>query len=651
MNAGQESSVVRFGPFELDRRTGELRKRGRKVRLQEMPFRTLEALVADPGQVVTRDELRRLLWPDDTFGDFDNGLNNAIARARSALGDSAANPRFIETVGRRGYRFICEVVAADAQVTSEPTPAALEPPPIAFEPALVAPAPRPVAPEHPPAPLATSRRPRRLRAAALMAAAGAVTVALLLARDTGAPTSAAPIRSIAVLPLDNLSGDVEREYFADGMTDAIITHLASIRALRVISRQSIMRYKENNTPMRQIAADLGVDAVVEGTISQSGNRVRITAQLIDARDDRHLWAQTFDREAGDVLALQSDVARAIAAQVHVVTTAAEQQRLQTSRGVSVSAHESFLKGKYHIAKGTEESVRRGIASIQEAIAEDPGYAPAHAWLAAGYHRLAMVYLGGSPAQWRPLAAAAAERALALDPNEPDALTELAFARFHEWKWAESERLYRRAIEVAPGSGAVRMRYAELLSTRGRIDESIQEASIAESLDPLNLQVITVHGMMLQFARRFEDAVPKYRSALDLDANYPLARWFLGMTLSEMGRQAEAVEEGRIAVRVAPGSPAIRGFYGSFAALAGDTAEAQRVLAGLHADVAAGRYVPPPAFASIYLALGKRDEFFAWMERGYHEHTNLMAFLPTSAWLDPVRGDARFKDLLRRVHGN
>ncbi len=343
MNTAGSSQVACFGAFKADLRAGELLKNGRRIRLQEQPFQILAMLLERPGEVVTREELHRKLWPADTFVDFDHGLNNAINRLREALGDSPEAPRYIETLSRRGYRFIAPVEhGAAAPAVSAPEIAA---PPVAVP--------------------ATKRRPFGWTffvpgALVILAAAFVLTNVGGWRQRLWRTSAPARIRSIAVLPLENLTGDPSQEYFAEGMTDALITNLAQIKALRVISRTSVMHYKGTRKPLPEIAKQLNVDAVVEGTVTRSGERVRIDAQLIEARTDRHLWAQSYERDLRDILALQSEVSRAIVKEIRIKLTAEEQAYLSAARPVNPEAYEAYLRGKYYYYKPESGVKEHGI---------------------------------------------------------------------------------------------------------------------------------------------------------------------------------------------------------------------------------------------------------------------------------------------------
>lgn len=384
----RQVQVVRFGTYELSLQSGEVRKAGVRIRVQQQPFKVLEVLLEHPGEAVTREELRSRVWPNESFGDFDQAVNIAIAKLRSALGDSADNPRYIETLPKRGYRFIADVwfVDADGRVRrpesvsagSPETEPGRQPPANVL---AVPPVTEPVTEFRPePQNLASAvapHRPKRLGPRALMALAALAILAILSVLFFRARARAPAIRSLAVLPLENLSGDASQNYFSDGMTDELITDLAQISALRVISRTSVMVYRGARKPLPQIARELHVDAVVEGTVLRVGDRVRITAQLIDAASDKHLWSQSYEGELRDTLALQDRVARAIAEQIRINLTPREQAALKSVRVVNPEAYESYLKGRFFWNKRTAEGLRVALAYFNQAIEEDPNYAQAY----------------------------------------------------------------------------------------------------------------------------------------------------------------------------------------------------------------------------------------------------------------------------------
>src|SRR5580658_343630 len=515
----QPDGRIRFGVFEVDLRAGELHKHGLRIRLQEQPFQVLAILLERAGQVVTREELQKKLWPADTFVDFDHGLNKAVNKIRDALGDSAESPRFVETVARRGYRFLAEVKGADdiAVRSSEFAPAQL-------------------AASHPPAPQTGDRAefvdaaamPQRrlpplawkIWAFVLLAVIAAFAAWKIHSRNR--PTSA--IHSLAVLPLESLSNDASQDYFADGMTDELISDLGQISALRVISRTSVMAYKHARKPLPQIARELNVDAIVEGTVLRSGEQVRITAQLIEASTDKHLWSQSYQGELKDTLALQNQVARAIAEQIRINLNPQEQAALKSAKVVNPEAYESYLKGRYFWNKRTPDSLKVALAYFNQAIDEDPTYAQAYSGLADTYALLGDWQYGVmTPKEALPKAKAAAIKALELDSTLSEAHNSLAFCfDAFDWDFAAAGKEFQRAIELNPGYATAHHWYAWHLSLLGRYDEAIEEMRKAKSLDPLSLIINADLAELLVLAHSYDESMQQSRKTIEMDPNFALA---------------------------------------------------------------------------------------------------------------------------------
>ncbi len=541
--------VIHFGAFQIDLSSGELRKHGIKLRLQEQPFQILVMLLERPGQVVTREELRSRLWPADTFVDFDVGLNNAILRLRNVLGDSTEKPRFIETLPRRGYRFLAAVDVISV----------LLPPPAITQPSSSSVGQGPIASGQA-VPIDGTRLPAlRARSAKFWLAAGVpvVAVALLFGFNVGRfrerilGRPAAPrIQSIAVLPLENLTGDPGQEYFVDGMTDALITDLARIGSLRVISRTSSMQYKRAQKQLPQIAQELKVDAVVEGTVVRSGDRVRIDAQLILANTDQHLWADSYEGTLDQILALQSAVAEAISNQVRARLTPEERARLANQRAVSPEAYELYLRGRYFLEIRTQDGINKALQYFQEATEKDPTSALAFSGLADAYGLLGgFGFLPVKEAVSK--ARAAAEKAVSLDGSSTEALTSLAAQTDDP---AEAEKLFRRALQGNPGYAQARHWYARFLSENKRYDEALTEIRRARSLDPLSVRIIVNEGEILFFAGQFDKAREQLQMALDMNPNFPITHWALGRSLFYAHQYEAALGHLRKAVELNPNAP-------------------------------------------------------------------------------------------------
>ena len=445
------SKIVRCGVFEIDLKAFELRKHGLRLKLAEQPFQILAILLEQPGEVITRDELRERLWPGDTFVDFDHGLNNAVMRLREALGDSHDNPRFIETLPRRGYRFIAPVEEIHAASKSNPggdpqanSSAALHASDgsaqlSADHHQLVS---RPEASNW----LTLPRIALMSAAVLVFAVLSGLAVHFVRGWESG-KINPAHNMSLAVLPLENLSGDAEQDYFADGMTDELTANLAKIRSLRVISRSTAMAYKGTHKPLSEIARDLKVDAVVEGTVLKAGNRVRITAELVQVSTDHHLWADTYESQIGDVLALQNRVSSAIVDQIRINLSPEDKQRLAKNPSVSPDAYEDYLKGRYYWNRRSSDGFTKAIGYFEDATRRDPQYALAYAGLADCYGIIGATIYGSLPAaEAAPKAKAAAIRALEIDSSLAEAETSLATAKFnYDWDWAGADVELKKAL--------------------------------------------------------------------------------------------------------------------------------------------------------------------------------------------------------------
>jgi len=617
--------TYRFGPFEFQPRTGELRKQGRKVRLREQPGQILTLLLARPGELVTREEARQALWPGDTFVDFDVGLNSAVKRLRDALDDSAEQPRFVETLPRRGYRFIA-AIEADAPAAEHVEAI----PPASPLPEVVTAG-------------TTDRRWPKLAIAAL-AVLGAVGAVLALRARPGppaVPTTAGPITSIAVLPFENLSGDREQDYFVDGMTDALITSLAQLRALRVISRTSVTQYKKTDKLLPRIAADLNVEAVVEGTVVRSGNRVRVTAQLVHAATDRHLWARSYERELSDILTLQAELAGAIAQAVQVKIRPDEQQRLARTAVVNPAAYDVYLKGRFHLF--SPGGLPKAAEYFQQAIAADPAYAPAYSGLSDTY-RLS----GGRaarPSESMPKAEAAARKALALDDTLAEAHASLAGVLYrYQWDWEGAEREFQRSLDLDPSYAEGHRAYAVYLLTVRRNDEAVAEARRAVALSPLSPTMNVELGGALVRVGRYDEAIDQAHKALEIDPRFGRAHMVMATAHEGRGDRARAVSALEDAAALGGGGRSA--WLGYFYGISGRRREALDVLASIE-ERARTQYVSPQQFAVVHLGLGHQEEALAFLEKAYDERAfEVLGF--SGPLFDQLNADPRFRDLLRRM---
>jgi TolB-like protein/DNA-binding winged helix-turn-helix (wHTH) protein/Tfp pilus assembly protein PilF len=619
---------LRFDNFELDLRTEELRKHGVRLRLQGQPLQVLAALLKRAGDVVTREELRAQIWTTDTFVDFDHSLHNAIARLREVLGDSAERPRYIETLPRRGYRFIAPVDAGDVPATAGAADSA---PPTAL-------------PGH----------PRLIKSHALLLtmafAVLVISIVLWLARTGGAPTNAAPrLNSIAVLPLENLSGDPSQEFFADGMTDQLITDLAKVGSLRVISRTSVMRYKGTRKGLPEIARELNVDAIVEGSVVRSGQRVRVTAQLIQAPTDQHLWAETYDRDLGDILKLQGEVANAIAGQVRAQLTPTQQALIRRAAAVDPAAYDAYLKGRlYFVNEFTKpDSLKKAQHLFEEAIQKDPNFALAYAGLADTY-----VYLAFSGALQKESAYQSAKQALAkaleLDDTIGEAHDTLGVLYWQfDWDWDAAEREFNRAIALAPSYSCAHEDRAIFLAAAGRRSEALAEIAKIDQLD-YSFSSATAESNTYYALRDYPALIEASRRALLLDPKDSGQHYFLGVGYEGTGEVQQAISEFQKAVQFSDGSlgPAVALAHAYSAA--GKKAEAEKILRDLERK-AKHTSASPYTMATIYAGLGDNDKAFDLLEKAYSEKSLDFALgLQSDLLLDRLRPDPRFQIMLRRI---
>ena len=648
------ANSVRFGVFEFDLRSGELRKHGIRIKLQEQPCQILALLVEHRGEMVTREELQRRLWPSDTFVDFDHSLNTAVMRLREALNDSSDNPRFIETLPRRGYRFVAPVEPSSASLAETTSPQTGEV--SAFQGALAKDS-STLSPHSPVLPATAARPGGRVRRPVVLSAT-VVLLGIVLAGGLGARYLRKPavltahpeqITSLVVLPLENLSADTDQAYFADGMTDELIAHLAKIRSLRVISRTSSMEYKGTHTTLSQIARDLNVDAVVEGTVLRSGDRVRITAELVQVATDRHLWAETYESQLGDILALQSHVASAIVNEIRVKLTPEDQRRLASSRPVSTQSYENYLKGRYYWNKRSQESLTKAINYFQVAIEKDPQYALAYAGLADCYSIIASAIVGTVPtAEVAPKARAAALKALELDNTLAEAHTSLATVRFnYDWDWNAAARGFRRAVELNPSYATVYQRNSLYLMSMGRTRESIAEMNRAHDLDPLSISTNFSLGWRLYMSREYDQAIEQLRNTIDMDPDFVLPHLVLGQAYEQKKAYDQAITELRRAADISHNSPPALAALARTYGVSGRTTETRNLLDQLMQQ-SNKQYVSPFYVAIVHAGLGEDDQALDWLERAYRDRSNAIVFMKVDPQLDSLRSNPRFRELQRKL---
>jgi TolB-like protein/DNA-binding winged helix-turn-helix (wHTH) protein/tetratricopeptide (TPR) repeat protein len=632
---------LRFGVFEADLRLGELTRSGKRIRLQEQPFRVLAMLLERPGELVTRAELHNELWPQ-TIVDFDHGLNKAVSKIRDALGDSADNPRFVETIAGRGYRFLADVTpigepAVPVTVPQVPLPVAPAlPPQPAQEPPPVYNRPEPVPAQSP---------PHRLRWIASIAIVLLIAVAIgVFWKRTRVPPR---LHSLVVLPFQNLSNDPSQEFFADGMTDELITHLGQISALRVISRTSAMSYKSTSKSLTDIARELNVEAVVEGSVLRAGDRVRITAQLIRVPADEHIWAHSYEGEIKDTLALQRDVAGAIVQQVGATLTQPELRALGSSRPVVPEAYEAYLKGRYFWNKRTRDGLDKSIEQFDHAIEMDPTYSPAYSGLADAYSLSGDWEYGIlSPQEAAAKSHDAAVKAVSLDDNSAQAHTSLALSLdLYGWEWEAAEKEYQRALQLNPGYATAHQWYAWHLLVTGRTNEGLVELRTAYSQDPLSLIISADLADALCIARLLDESVQQSQRTLDFDPNFALGHYQLGQALAQKGLHDRAIAEFEKAIASGGHADTFDANLAYSLALSGRKPQATAILTNLLARNEQNSSAQSN-IALIYVGLGDRDQALAWLDKAYESRFNPSILLrPT---FDSLRGEPRFQNLRRKM---
>jgi TolB-like protein/DNA-binding winged helix-turn-helix (wHTH) protein/tetratricopeptide (TPR) repeat protein len=623
----------RFGAFELDAATGELRKGGLLLKLPPQPLQVLRLLVEHAGQLVTREEIRRCLWKDSTFVDFEHGINFSINQIRGALADNAEKPRYVETLPRRGYRFIAQMHG------EEQTHLVAQPKPI--------------------------RRLRNLIVPTVVVLLGVIGAGVLLGlnvhdwRDRLSRHATKPrVQAIAVLPLANLSGDSEQEYFADGMTEALITELGKTNVPRVISRQSVMQYKGSKKPLEEIARELNVDAMLEGTIERSGDRVRVTVHLEQASPEGQLWASTYDRSVRDILSLQDEIARTVIDEIQVKLTPRDGAQLSRARSVNPEAYADYLRGRSVLAgrlaslsklasksQYTEQDVQTAISYFKSAIDKDPAYAQAYAGLADAHIYLGSPgWIGGhSPKETLSDAKEAATTALKLDPSLPEAHFSLAQTLQYDWNWPEAEKEYKLALKLNPNYVNAHLEYGRFVQALGRNDEALVHVHYADELDPLNIAAKETEAWVTYASRQYDLALKQFESLGNEGGLIHVYR--------EKGMYPEAIAWNKRCTASHPSHSrdqyplaVLASIYG----LQGRNDEAEALIKELK-ETARHRYVSGFFFAEAYAGLGQSDEAITWLERAYEEHDQWLVFANSYPGLDRLRSEPRFQALMRRMN--
>jgi TolB-like protein/DNA-binding winged helix-turn-helix (wHTH) protein/tetratricopeptide (TPR) repeat protein len=629
-----DSPHVRFGPFELDPSAGRLFKEGIPLKLQPQPFRVLLLLTSRPGQVVTREEIRRRLWGDSTFVDFEGGINFSVNRIRALLCENAEKPRYIETIPRVGYRFIGSLEPSNGNGVGSA---------VSVETTSL----RVVTRSSEKAAPGASKF--HWKQSLLYGFPMAITLATLLGWwgvdrwKASRKLSNEPIRSLAVLPLENLSGDPSQDYFADAVTDQLITDLGRSGQLRVISRTSVMRYKKTDKTLPEIARELNVDAIVEGSVTRSEDDVRITAQLIQASTDVHLWADSYKGNLRDVLGLQENVAGAIADRVASRLATTRQLVPASSRTVSPAAYEDYLRG--FAQPTTIDGTQASIDYFESAIRQQPDYAEAYSGLARSYtwlgHMLAL-----PPGESFTKAKSIAERAIALDDRIVDAHSILGQIHLlYDWDFAAAEKELRRAMELNPNSVGARSRYAEALAASGRYHEAMEEIYRTQQTDPMAVNAASVAGF-LYWSHQYDEAIAAAQKTIATNPNSYNGHLFLGLSLEQKRQFSGALPELRKAVELS-NDKMWNGFVAHDLALSGNKVEARRILREME-GTSKHTYVSPWWLAMVNTGLGDKERAFYWLEKAYQGREHDLIFMNCWPMFDPLRNDPRFEDLERRI---
>ena len=571
---------LKFGAFELDVRLRELRNGSTRIRLQEQPFEILRLMLERPGDIVTREQLRQRLWPEGTYVDFEHSLNAAVKRLRAALGDDAEHPRFVETLPRRGYRFIAPMGG-----TAEPPPARRE--------------------------------------------------------------TAPPRARLAVLPFSNLSEDPAQEYFSDGLTEEMISQLGGLCRGRigVLARWSSMVFKGTSRSAREIGEALRADYLLEGSVRREGDRVRVTARLIETEGETQLWSDTYERNLTDCLLVQSDVAAHIARSLAFELGPAAQ--VQRPVACDPAAYQAYLKGRYYWNKPLDDGLNEAIAYYERALAAAPSFGAAHAALARA--RIARAeYYHDLPRQALKQAQASASRAIALDSSLYEAfLADADARRMHDLDWTGAESAYVQAIALNPSYESAHRGYGMMLSVRGRHAEAIRESERACELDPLCLVVGATAAWVRYAAGDYDAAIDHCRNTIDMDPEFMAARRLLGAAYLQAGREAEALAELHSAATLVENDPALLASLAHARAVTGSRSEAVGLVARAR-RLAAERYVSPYYLALAYVGLESLDAAFAALDQAWLDRDPALALIAVEPRFEAIRSDRRYTELLGRL---
>lgn len=648
MNSGPTArKVFRFGVYQVDTRSGELFKHGIRIRIQDQPFQVLLVLLEKQGEVVTREELRERLWSAQTFVDFDHSLTIAVNKLRDALNDAPDNPRFVETLPRRGYRFLVPVTVEAEEAGKVATPEAATP----------RPAPPPSSPRleteeregrasPEAAPWARHRMKLALLASGVVIVAGGWLWQNYRKHETAEPPSKL---MLAVLPFESLSSESGEDYFLSGLHDEMISQLGRMHSSRlgVIARTSVLQYKNTRKPIQQIGRELHVDYVLEGTVRRAADRVRINVQLVKASDQTQLWSEQFERMAADVIAIQVDVARRVADSLALELLPDERNSMERAATANMGAYEDYLRGRYHWNQRTEEGFLKAIVYFEDAARKDPAFALAYAGLADCYNLMGG-YAFQSPAQAYPKAKAAAAKALELNGNLAEAHAAMAFAHFYfDWDWKGAEQSFQRALAANPNHAPSRQWYAEFLHAMGRLDEAEGQFRRALELDPFSLPLNDDLGWLQLSRKRNEEAIEQFRKAQSLDPSWASAHSSLAFALARAGRYPQALTELENLKRISGETTGYLETLGYVHAVSGQKDAARRILKTLR-DRSRGTHVSPYSLALIHLGMGVKDQAFAELQRGLQQHEAWMPWLKVHPEWDSLRQEPRFQEMIKQL---
>jgi TolB-like protein/DNA-binding winged helix-turn-helix (wHTH) protein/Tfp pilus assembly protein PilF len=660
---------IRFGEdFELDLRPRRLRRGSRVLKLERIPLEILILLLEHRGEIVSREKIVAKVWGNDVFLDTDNSIRGAIRKVRQALKDDPETPRFIQTVTGRGYRFIAPIISPADEHTTEPLKPEASVVPTGTQSFVSKPENRPqgdslglmdreqerTAGQVPGTETARGQVHRRTRTRLLVGLASLAMVSVLSLlvfwnwRGSRVPAVFPRKTVLAVLPFDNLSRDPDQEFFSEGLTEEMIAQVGKLNRdrLKVVARSSAAKYKGSALAAREIGKELNADYLVQGSVRRSADRIRITVQLIQTRDQTDVWTESYDRELTDVLAVQDSVVRSIASEIHIALSEEQEKRLAAPRKISPEAYEAYLKGRYYWNKRTGESMQKAERYFEQAIDSDPTYAAAYSGLADCNSGLTW-HGFKSPAQALPKAYAAARKALEINPESAEAHASLGLAMTHRWDWTGAEAEFRRALQLDPQYANAHHWYGDYLSIRNRQGEAVAEAKHALELDPLNLMISTWVGLRYYMARDYSRAIDQNRNSVELDRNFAAAHLLLGEDYRGAGLHNEAVNELKKAANLSGDSPLYTAQVAVALAVAGRNGEALRIARELE-TISRKRYVSPYGLAQIYAASNKKEDTFKWLQAAYEDHAVWMGYLAVDPIFDRYRSDQRFEDLLRRV---